>query len=238
MSKVAPKYFVQSKYESFTRQLNSWGFKRLHQSGNDFNAYYHECFLKEMPHLTLLMKRAVKNLGKLLPHVEGEPNFYEIAKQFPLPLSAVSHLYPGHYTYSSSHLASADYWPALPEVPEPPYHNQSQHYTPYPSSYPPPPPYYAGHHGGPPPTVVDYAPPPQPGYSQTYYPPAQGGGQLLAHDQYHHYNHYSYPPGPPLRVDTETSNEIPPASPKASSYHDQFPTEGEAASGPLEPKSS
>ena len=31
---VISQYFVQSKYESFTRQLNGWGFKRLHQSGN------------------------------------------------------------------------------------------------------------------------------------------------------------------------------------------------------------
>ena len=48
MSEVVSKYFVQSKYESFTRQLNGWGFKRLHQSGNDFNAYYHECFLRRL----------------------------------------------------------------------------------------------------------------------------------------------------------------------------------------------
>ena len=38
-----------------------------------------------MPHLTVLMKRVPPNQGKLLPHVEGEPNFYEIDQQFPLP---------------------------------------------------------------------------------------------------------------------------------------------------------
>ena len=80
MQEVVPKYFVQSKYESFTRQLNGWGFKRLHQSGNDFNAYYHECFLMGLPHLTVLMKRVPPNQGKLFPHVEGEPNFYVINK--------------------------------------------------------------------------------------------------------------------------------------------------------------
>lgn len=61
------------------------GFKRLHQPGNDYNAYYHECFLRGLPHLTILLKRVTPNMGKLLPHVEGEPNFYEIEKQFPLP---------------------------------------------------------------------------------------------------------------------------------------------------------
>jgi len=32
-SSVIPQYFVCKKYESFTRQLNGWGFKRLYQSG-------------------------------------------------------------------------------------------------------------------------------------------------------------------------------------------------------------
>ena len=79
MKDVVPNYFVQSKYESFTRQLNGWGFKRLHQSGNDFNCYYHECFLRRLSHLVPLMNRVPGNLGKLLPHVEGEPNFYEVS---------------------------------------------------------------------------------------------------------------------------------------------------------------
>lgn len=82
---VIPNFFGQSKYESFTRQLNGWGYKRLYQSGNDCNAYYHECFLRGLPHLTSLMKRVQPNQGKLLPHVEGEPNFYEIEKQYPFP---------------------------------------------------------------------------------------------------------------------------------------------------------
>lgn len=82
---IVPLYFVQSKYESFTRQLNGWGFKRLHQAGNDFNAFYHECFLKGLPHLTVLMKHVPPNQGKLLPYVDGEPNFYDIEQQYPLP---------------------------------------------------------------------------------------------------------------------------------------------------------
>ena len=53
-------------------ELNGWGFKRLHQSGNDYNAIYHECFLRGLPHLTNLMKRVEGNLGKLVPYIEGE----------------------------------------------------------------------------------------------------------------------------------------------------------------------
>ena len=81
---VVPNFFSQSKYESFTRQINGWGFKKLHQSGNDFNAYYHEQFLLGLPHLTRLMRRVPQNQGKLLPFVEAEPNFYEINEHYPL----------------------------------------------------------------------------------------------------------------------------------------------------------
>ena len=75
---------IQDKDESFTRQVNGWGFKKLHQLGNDYNAYYHEQFLRGLPHLTPLMRRVPQNQGKLLPFVEGEPNFYEIDKHYPL----------------------------------------------------------------------------------------------------------------------------------------------------------
>jgi hypothetical protein len=46
ISDVIPKYFVCKKYESFTRQLNGWGFKRLHQSGpGEFYILFHEASL-------------------------------------------------------------------------------------------------------------------------------------------------------------------------------------------------
>ena len=96
VKEVIPKYFVQTKYESFTRQLNGWGLKRLHQSGNDYNAYYHECLLRGLPKLTMLMRRAERNKGKLMPHVEGEPNFYEIARQYPLPYHHLGGQYGQH----------------------------------------------------------------------------------------------------------------------------------------------
>lgn len=87
MSKAVPAYFVQKRFESFTRQLSGWGFKRLHQSGADFACYYHECFLQCIPELTPLMKRAPSN-GKPAPYPEGEPNFYHISKLYPLSLPA------------------------------------------------------------------------------------------------------------------------------------------------------
>jgi hypothetical protein len=79
---VVPIYFGQSKYNSFARQLNGWGFKRLRQAGNDHNAYYHERFLRGMPSLVALMTRVPSNQGKKVPYVGGEPNFYEIDKEY------------------------------------------------------------------------------------------------------------------------------------------------------------
>eukprot|EP00580_Thalassiosira_gravida_P016137 CAMPEP_0201672356 /NCGR_PEP_ID=MMETSP0494-20130426/32040_1 /ASSEMBLY_ACC=CAM_ASM_000839 /TAXON_ID=420259 /ORGANISM="Thalassiosira gravida, Strain GMp14c1" /LENGTH=358 /DNA_ID=CAMNT_0048153981 /DNA_START=79 /DNA_END=1155 /DNA_ORIENTATION=- len=85
MSTATPAYFGQSKFESFTRQLSSWGFKRLHQSGPDFGCYYHQCFLRGLPSLTALMQRVSTKQGKLIPHAAGEPRFYLISQSHPLP---------------------------------------------------------------------------------------------------------------------------------------------------------
>ena len=84
MTKVVPAYFVLSKYRSFIRQLSGWGFRRLHQSGADFGCYYHEAFLRDIPELTVLMKRVPANQGKPKPTIEGEPNFYLSSRLRPL----------------------------------------------------------------------------------------------------------------------------------------------------------
>jgi hypothetical protein len=41
IEEVMPKYFKQSKWNSFARQLNLYGFMRL-ASGPDSGGYYHE----------------------------------------------------------------------------------------------------------------------------------------------------------------------------------------------------
>ncbi|KAL7534677.1 hypothetical protein ACHAXR_009370, partial [Thalassiosira sp. AJA248-18] len=113
ISEVIPNYYVFKKYESFPRQLNAWGklhtssfyyiftaylmsahnskfcrhpgFKRLHQTGCDSGCYYHECFLRDLPKLTCFIRRLPSNIGKSHPFPEGEPNFYRISEEFPLP---------------------------------------------------------------------------------------------------------------------------------------------------------
>jgi len=78
------KILCTIKYNSFARQLNGWGFKRLRQAGNDHNAYYHERFVHGLPSLVALMTRVPSNQGKKVPYeyVGGEPNFYEIDKEY------------------------------------------------------------------------------------------------------------------------------------------------------------
>jgi hypothetical protein len=76
-SNILPRYFKQTKYLSFTRQLNLWGYKRITR-GLDAGAYYHELFLRYRPSLVRWMKRCkIKGTGmKLTPNPTMEPNFY------------------------------------------------------------------------------------------------------------------------------------------------------------------
>ncbi|KAL7465903.1 hypothetical protein ACHAXS_006206 [Conticribra weissflogii] len=114
ISEVIPKYWGQTKFESFMRQLSGWGFKRLHQSGPDFRAYYHECFLRGLPTLTKLMKRVESTKeGKLLPDPRGEPNFYNIQITHPLPDAAVPPPPPPHPS------VAIDTLPPYPPPPQP-----------------------------------------------------------------------------------------------------------------------
>ncbi len=86
---VLPRFFKQSKFMSFTRQLNLWGFKRI-TKGTDAGAYYHELFLRGRPLLSTLMRRQkIKGTGiKLTPNPDTEPNFYKISEKRPLPASS------------------------------------------------------------------------------------------------------------------------------------------------------
>jgi HSF-type DNA-binding len=61
---ILPLYFKQTKYKSFQRQLNLWGFERL-TSGPHKGAYFHPQFVQQRPdwcrHLT--RQRAKKSSG-------------------------------------------------------------------------------------------------------------------------------------------------------------------------------
>eukprot|EP00978_Attheya_sp_CCMP212_P030299 scaffold110777_cov51-Attheya_sp.AAC.6 len=53
-NEIMPKFFKQSKFTSFTRKLNRWGFSRVSR-GPEAGAYYHEHFLKGQPRLLMQM---------------------------------------------------------------------------------------------------------------------------------------------------------------------------------------
>merc|ERR1719253_1647750 len=74
---VLPRFFKQTKFLSFTRQLNLWGFKRISR-GLDAGCYYHELFLRGRPYLPMRMRRQkIKGTGmKLTPNPDKEPDFY------------------------------------------------------------------------------------------------------------------------------------------------------------------
>mmetsp|Transcript_1053 Transcript_1053/g.1327 ORF Transcript_1053/g.1327 Transcript_1053/m.1327 type:complete len:360 (+) Transcript_1053:66-1145(+) len=79
---ICSKYFGHSRYSSFLRLLNNYGFKHI-TKGADRNCYYHECFLRGMPHLCKYMPKP-KNARHLVPDPENEPDFYRLSKLSPL----------------------------------------------------------------------------------------------------------------------------------------------------------
>ncbi|KAL7521480.1 hypothetical protein ACHAWX_006155 [Stephanocyclus meneghinianus] len=74
---IMPRFFNQSKYTSFQRQLNLYGFNRLSR-GRDSGAYHHELFLRGKPALaTRLLRQKVKGSGhKTMRLLDDEPDFY------------------------------------------------------------------------------------------------------------------------------------------------------------------
>ncbi|CAB9505808.1 Heat stress transcription factor [Seminavis robusta] len=74
---VLPLYFRQTKFQSFQRQLNLYGFKRLTQ-GPDKGGYYHELFLRGMSKLAArIIRTTIKNKGpRKAASPKTEPNLY------------------------------------------------------------------------------------------------------------------------------------------------------------------
>mmetsp|Transcript_17314 Transcript_17314/g.32793 ORF Transcript_17314/g.32793 Transcript_17314/m.32793 type:complete len:605 (+) Transcript_17314:320-2134(+) len=81
--RVIPAYFEHSKFSSFIRQANGWGFRRITR-GKDRNSYYHELFLRGLPHLCKKMRRPGVS-KKLTVDVGHEPDLYQISQEFPVP---------------------------------------------------------------------------------------------------------------------------------------------------------
>lgn len=81
--RVLPRYFEHSKYSSFVRQTNGWGFRRI-SVGSDRNSYYNELFLRGLPHLCKQMKRHGV-AEKIMIDAKHEPDLGSISKLYPVP---------------------------------------------------------------------------------------------------------------------------------------------------------
>lgn len=93
---VIPTYFHHCRFTSFMRQVSGWGFRRV-TSGNDSNAYFHEKFLRGMPHLCSLMRRLKASDAKQIHQkcsLDDFSNYYKICQSSPilaLPSNRVCH---------------------------------------------------------------------------------------------------------------------------------------------------
>jgi len=79
VSSILPVWFRQTKFTSFQRQLNIYGFTRL-TSGKDKHGYYHPLFLRNDRDLAKKIERhKLKGTGTRKPgNPESEPNFYDM----------------------------------------------------------------------------------------------------------------------------------------------------------------
>jgi hypothetical protein len=83
MEEICPQYFAQTRYESFIRQVNGWGFKRMRREGPDRSSYYHENFLRGYPNMIDHMRRPAP--GEKSRDLREEPDFYAVPAMPRLP---------------------------------------------------------------------------------------------------------------------------------------------------------
>jgi hypothetical protein len=79
---VMPRYFKQTKYKSFQRQLHLYGFHRIHK-GMDRGAYCHSMFIRNKTSMSLQMtrqkikgnKKTSSNVAEVHQCAAGDPDF-------------------------------------------------------------------------------------------------------------------------------------------------------------------
>mmetsp|Transcript_17997 Transcript_17997/g.37316 ORF Transcript_17997/g.37316 Transcript_17997/m.37316 type:complete len:434 (-) Transcript_17997:418-1719(-) len=108
-ARALPTYFQHSNMASFIRLVNAWGFRRV-QSGVDYDSYYHECFLRGMPHLHIQMRRLLPDERKAPPEPYNDcPRFHDMplcGGEFSGMSSSEQSVITHHHGLSSTTLAS------------------------------------------------------------------------------------------------------------------------------------
>jgi hypothetical protein len=78
---VMPLFFRQTRFASFQRQLNLYGFIRMSQKNPDHGAYYHHLFLKGKSEFCEKIQRVGKSAEARASRLYNtEPNFYSISQ--------------------------------------------------------------------------------------------------------------------------------------------------------------
>lgn len=102
-TEVMPMYFKHSKFTSFTRKLNRWGFTRVTR-GPESGAYYHKCFQRGQYSLCMQMHCQSKVTPKDSSTTKGSPALFSMKS--PGVSSAMSSLQLDEST--STNVASVD----------------------------------------------------------------------------------------------------------------------------------
>jgi len=85
---VLPIFFDHANFSSFVRQANGWGFRRINK-GKDKSSYYHEYFLRGLPHLCKKMTRPGRS-AKAPMDPKGDPDLYMISEIHHLPENPIT----------------------------------------------------------------------------------------------------------------------------------------------------
>lgn len=78
VEEIMPCFFNQTKYASFQRQLNLYGFSRITNEGPDKGAVHHPCFVRGQKDLVKgMIRRKIKGTKfRRIVAPEDQPNFY------------------------------------------------------------------------------------------------------------------------------------------------------------------
>lgn len=90
VSIILPLFFKkQSKYKSFQRQLNLWGFHRITRNGPDKGSYYHPCFKRDEPSLCrdMVRQKAKTTASKPTSLLSEKESSLKVTQKPPVSLS-------------------------------------------------------------------------------------------------------------------------------------------------------
>lgn len=76
VEEVMPNYFKQTRFASFQRQMNLYGFQRIERKGHDHKSYYHERFRKTDPDLLSTIQRVHGGGSKIQATVSQYANWF------------------------------------------------------------------------------------------------------------------------------------------------------------------